>query len=86
MSPQPDVQSAKPVILPPVGAVNSVAVQVNVVPVTKEVGVYPIAVLLQIVLVAALLTDGMGFTVITTFFVAPIHPRGLIGVTTYVAV
>ena len=42
--------------------------------------------LLQMVFVDKLLTVGTGFTVITTFLVAPTHPSGLVGVTTYVAV
>ena len=36
---QPDAQSLNPVIVPPVGEVNTDAVHLNVVPETREVGV-----------------------------------------------
>lgn len=59
---QPDEQLLKPVIVPPVGAVNKEAVQVKVVPVVAEAMPYPTAVLLQMVVVGALFTVGIGST------------------------
>ena len=62
LEPHPDEQLLKPVMFPPVGAVNCDAVQVKVVPVVAEVIPYPTAELLHTVVVEELFTVGFGST------------------------
>ena len=79
---------AKPVTVPPDGVVVIDAVQVKVVPVVADVIVYPTAVLSQISFVAALLTVGVGLTVMVKDWAVPVQltePFVKVGVTVIVA-
>ena len=58
----PDEQLLKPEMDPPVGAVNKEAAHVKDVPVVADLMAYPTAALLQMVVVGALFTVGIGST------------------------
>ena len=68
---EPEV--VNPVIVPPVGAVSIDAVQVKVAPDVAEVIVYPTFELVQIDFVAALLTTGVGLTVMVKLTGVPVQ-------------